>query len=57
MGRACVWMRHWGITGTLDPVRGLIALTKLYLAKNALTGMHTQTYGYCEICEVGSVFV
>ena len=35
----CAFVRHWAITGTLDPVRNLTGLTRLYLGLNSIGGM------------------
>ncbi len=36
-------MRRWAIAGTLDPVRSLTGLYKLYLSLNSIGGMFVRT--------------
>jgi hypothetical protein len=39
----CVLVRRWAITGTLDPVRNLTGLTRLYLYQNRIGGTFVRT--------------
>jgi hypothetical protein len=39
-----VLVRRWAITGTLDPVRNLTGLTRLYLSQNSIGGMFGRTF-------------